>query len=83
MNWARASTPIFEGKQIQQISDEQGKMFRDAQGTWVLSGDGSYKFRAVIDGRDLVVRDVKATWFGGDDDPDDDGFTASWRDDQG
>lgn len=30
-----------------------------------------------IDGDDVVVEDVKATWFGGDDDPQDSGYTAS------
>jgi hypothetical protein len=52
-------------------------MFRDPQGRWMLSGDGSYKFQAAVDGKDLVVQNVKATWFGGDDDPEDDGSTAS------
>jgi hypothetical protein len=52
-------------------------MFRDPQGRWVLSGDGSYNFHAIVEGNDLVVQNAKATWFGGDDDPEDDGFTAS------
>lgn len=41
------------------------------------SGDGHWGFSAEVDGDDLVVRNVRATWFGGDDDPNDDGQTAS------
>ncbi len=43
----------------------------------VLKGDGSYGFRVVVAGNDLTVDDVYATWFGGIDDPGDDGQTAS------
>ncbi len=52
-------------------------MFRNSQGKWVLSGDGSYRFHVLVDGKDLVVQNAKATWFGGDDDPEDKGFTKS------
>jgi len=52
-------------------------MLRNAEGKWVLAGDGSFKFHAVVDGKDLVVQNVKGTWFGGDDDPEDDGRTKS------
>lgn len=40
------------------------------------SGDG-WGFEAYIDGDDIVVNDTTATWFGGDDDPLDNGETAS------
>lgn len=43
----------------------------------VLRGDGRYEFTALVEGDDLVVRGVQATWFGGADDPQDDGETAS------
>ncbi len=43
----------------------------------VLHGDGRYGFTARIDGGDLVVTGVRATWFGGAHDPDDNGQTAS------
>jgi hypothetical protein len=52
-------------------------VYRDELGRAVLTGDGSYEFTAVVDGADLVVRDVTATWFGGDQDPMDSGMTAS------
>jgi hypothetical protein len=42
-------------------------------------GDHSYKFVLETDGDDIVVRNVKTTWFGGDTDPDDSGETASGR----
>jgi len=42
-------------------------------------GDGSYGFVLETDGEDLVVRNVKTTWFGGDTDPDDSGETASGK----
>ena len=43
----------------------------------LLHGDGRYGFAARIDGHDLVVSDVRATWFGGAHDPCDNGETAS------
>jgi len=52
-------------------------MYKDHLGRSVLVGDGSYGFKVVIDGGDLLVENVNATWFGGSDDPDDDGNTAS------
>ncbi len=42
-----------------------------------VSGAGWPRFTATIDGDDIVVRGGEATWFGGADDPDDDGETAS------
>jgi len=39
-------------------------------------GDGSF-CTAAIDGDDVVVRGVRCTWFGGANDPDDSGETAS------
>ena len=42
-----------------------------------LKGDGTWSFVALVDGDDLVVRNAKATWFGGANDPQDDGETAS------
>jgi len=52
-------------------------MFKNADGKVVLQGDGSYGWGAIVDGDDLVVRNVRATWFGGDSDPLDNGETAS------
>ena len=43
----------------------------------ILTGDGSFAFTAEVDGDDIVVRGGQATWFGGANDPDDDGETAS------
>ena len=43
----------------------------------ILKGDGSFAFTAQVDGDDIVVRGVPATWFGGANDPEDDGETAS------
>ena len=43
----------------------------------VLRGDGRYAFTVRVEGDDLVVRGVRATWFGGAHDPQDNGQTAS------
>jgi hypothetical protein len=43
----------------------------------VLLGDGTWKFQAEIEGDDILVRGVTATWFGGSNDPNDSGQTAS------
>ena len=43
----------------------------------VLKGDGTWGFVAIVDGNDLVVHNAQATWFGGADDPEDNGETAS------
>jgi hypothetical protein len=43
----------------------------------VLTGDGSYPWTAQIDGADIVVTNARATCWGGPDDPQDDGSTAS------
>jgi hypothetical protein len=52
-------------------------MYRDSQGRLILAGNGSYTFQVIVEGQDLVVRDVRATWFGGKDDRSDNGHTAS------
>jgi hypothetical protein len=43
----------------------------------VLQGDGTWPFTAQVDGDDIVVRKVYTTWFGGDNDPMDNGLTWS------
>jgi hypothetical protein len=43
----------------------------------LLRGDGSFSFTAQVSGNDIVVRNVKSSWFGGPDDPSDSGQTAS------
>jgi hypothetical protein len=43
----------------------------------VLRGDGTWGWVAEVDGEDIVIRDATASWFGGDDDPQDNGETAS------
>ena len=45
--------------------------------TKILKGDGSWCFHVRIDGEDLVCDSGTATWFGGCDDPLDNGETAS------
>jgi hypothetical protein len=45
--------------------------------TPLLVGDGTWFFDAKVEGHDIVVQNVTATWFGGDNDPGDDGQTAS------
>lgn len=57
-----------------EIPSRDGRPIQD--GT-LLRGDGSYSFTAVVSGNDIVVSDVTATWFGGADDPSDNGQTAS------
>ena len=65
-------------------------MYINSEGKKVLTGSGvydikptpgstrkPYKFEVIVDGEDLVVRDARATWFGGKDDPLDSGSTAS------
>ena len=42
----------------------------------LLRGDGSWPWTATVDGDDILVQGL-ATAFGGDDDPQDDGSTAS------
>lgn len=48
-----------------------------AQSGRILKGDGSFKWTAEIDGDDIVIHNTRATCFGGSDDPQDDGSTAS------
>lgn len=43
----------------------------------ILRGDGSFSFMAEVSGNDIVVHGVTATWFGGANDPTDNGMTAS------
>src|SRR4051812_11727678 len=43
----------------------------------LLFRGNSYHFSVRIDGNDLVVVNVKSTWFGGANDPEDNGETAS------
>lgn len=43
----------------------------------VLRGDGSWPFSAHVDGNDILVMGVRATCFGGSNDPEDNGETAS------
>ena len=43
----------------------------------ILRGDGTWPFSAFVDGNDIVVSDVTATCFGGANDPQDNGETAS------
>jgi hypothetical protein len=42
-----------------------------------LKGDGTWPFTVRVDGDDLVVENVRATCFGGANDPEDSGATAS------
>ena len=42
-----------------------------------LQGDSRFGFTAFVEGDDIVVRDARATWFGGANDPEDNGETAS------
>lgn len=48
-----------------------------AQGNRILTGDGSYPWTAEVDGDDILIRNARATCFGGSDDPQDSGETAS------
>ena len=43
----------------------------------VLRGDGTWSFTAYVDGDDIVVRNARTTWFGGPNDSEDSGATAS------
>jgi hypothetical protein len=43
----------------------------------ILRGDGSWPWHATIEGQDIVVRNARATCFGGANDPEDSGETAS------
>ena len=43
----------------------------------ILKGDGTWPWHAQIDGQDIVVSLGRATCFGGGDDPQDNGLTAS------
>jgi len=49
----------------------------DPDGLVFLTGDGTWPWRAFIDGPDILVRGARATCFGGADDPQDSGDTAS------
>lgn len=45
-------------------------------GRTYLTGDDTWPFKLLVDGADLVCRHVLATWFGNDNDPQDNGETA-------
>jgi len=49
----------------------------DTSGLTVLRGDGSWPWNAYIDGDDIIVVNARATCFGGGNDPQDNGETAS------
>ena len=49
----------------------------DSSELQILRGDGTWPFSAHVDGADLLVIGVRATCFGGSDDPEDSGATAS------
>lgn len=49
----------------------------DTSGMTILRGDGTWPWNAWIDGDDIVVMDCRATCFGGANDPQDSGETAS------
>jgi len=49
----------------------------DTSSMTILRGDGTWPWSAWIDGDDIVVVSARATCFGGDADPQDDGSTAS------
>ena len=53
------------------------KLFGMSDDPQILKGDGSFAFTAEVDGDDILVRGGQATWFGGANDPEDDGETAS------
>ena len=42
-----------------------------------FEGDGTWQCVWKVDGDDLVAKGIRCTWFGGEDDPDDTGKTAS------
>lgn len=48
-----------------------------AQSGRILRGDGSFPWTAEIDGDDIVIRNARVTCFGGSEDPQDSGETAS------
>jgi hypothetical protein len=49
----------------------------NAEPSGVLRGDGTWGWVAELDGEDIVIRNATASWFGGDNDPQDNGETAS------
>lgn len=69
-------------------ADKQARMAAPASAEWagaasaqiqgtLLVRDGSWPWQAVIDGADIVILGARATCFGGFDDPQDNGETAS------
>jgi len=52
-------------------------MFKPAPGLVRILSGSRYPWTASVEGDDIVVRGVHATWFGGSNDPEDDGTTAS------
>jgi hypothetical protein len=65
-----------EGQLVPIVASRKGAISAPEEGS-ILRGDGSFDFVARIDGDDLVVENVKCTYFGGADDPMDNGSTAS------
>ena len=49
----------------------------DTSGMTILRGDGTWTWNAYIDGEDILVLNARATAFGGANDPQDNGETAS------
>lgn len=60
---------------ISSVTGPSGSSERN-QGT-LLDGDGTWPWQAVVDGNDIVILGARATCFGGFDDPQDNGETAS------
>ena len=55
----------------------QTPMQQDTSDLTILRGDGTWPFSAHVDGADILVIGCRATCFGGSDDPEDSGETAS------
>jgi len=53
------------------------KLFGMKEKPIILTGDGKWSFTATVEGDDIVARNARATWFGGANDPEDNGETAS------
>ena len=69
----RAYQPAFDGAAAVHGGGFQLKLMDE---TTILRGDGSWPWTAWVEGDDILVRGI-ATAFGGDDDSEDDGSTAS------
>lgn len=64
--------PKSQGR-LEQVAAEE----REKERGTVLRGDGTWPFTARVDGADVVVDDARITCFGGSNDPQDSGETAS------